>query len=293
LQHYATPFLEHLTFGVVAIGAGILLYPFLFAVGARLALRNEKHAWPVLAYPWLYFAVFALANPLIFRWYLAPPLPFYILGILAGIEAIGVELGRGVLKWKKPNPPVPPSLIREGGGVGLGFERLKPYSSAILSIVFLLPFALSLRGWTLRPDHGLTRPAPEMAWYQLELLYRQAADLLAPELGADPGDYQLAAGDVGVLGFFTGARILDTVGLNSPVASRYYPLDPDLYTTNYAVPPNLILDQRPDFIVILEVYGREGLLKDTRFQQAYTLIHKIPTDIYGSKGMLIYKRGLK
>jgi hypothetical protein len=92
------------------------------------------------------------------------------------------------------------------------------------------------------------------------------------------------------LGFYTGARILDTVGLNSPVSTGYYPLDSRYYTINYAVPPELILDQQPDYVVILEVYGREGLLKDARFEQEYRLREKIPTDIYGSDGMLIFQR---
>ena len=48
-----------------------------------------------------------------------------------------------------------------------------------------------------------------MAFIQLELLYRQAADYLAPRLTPQS---VLAAGDVGVLGYYTPARILDTVG---------------------------------------------------------------------------------
>jgi hypothetical protein len=80
------------------------------------------------------------------------------------------------------------------------------------------------------------------------------------------------------------------VGLISPKASTYYPLDPKFYVINYAIPPQLILDSQPDYIVILEVYGRNGLLIDPRFQSVYTLQEKIPTDIYGSDGLLIFKK---
>ena len=100
----------------------------------------------------------------------------------------------------------------------------------------------------------------------------------------------LAAGDVGVLGFYSGANILDLLGLNSPVSTRYYPADPTIFATNYAIPPQLILDQMPDYIVILEVYGRKGLLVDPRFWQAYRLREKIDTDIYASDGMLILEK---
>ncbi len=63
-----------------------------------------------------------------------------------------------------------------------------------------------------------------MAWYKLELLYRQVADELAPEIRQAPGGPPtLAAGDVGILGFYSGARILDTLGLNSPQSTRLLP----------------------------------------------------------------------
>ncbi len=88
LQHYATPFLEQLTFGIPWIGVGLVLYPFLYLVGGRRALRENRRIWPWLVYPWLYFIVFSLANPLIFRWYMTPPLPAYYLFILGGAEGL-------------------------------------------------------------------------------------------------------------------------------------------------------------------------------------------------------------
>ena len=96
-----------------------------------------------------------------------------------------------------------------------------------------------------------------------------------------------------MLGYYTGLRILDTVGLNSPQSSRYYPFDPKAYAINYAIPPDLILDEQPDYLVILEIYGRKALLLDPRFHQAYSLGKTIPTDMYGSRGMLIFERTAK
>jgi hypothetical protein len=280
LQHYATPFLEHLTFGMRWIAVGMAFYPFLFLVGAWQGLRAAPRLWPWAAYPWVYFIVFAIANPLIFRWYLSPPLPAYMLFILIGTENLIGSLAAWISKRRNTRPAEAASLAPHWA-----------VQVALAALVVVAPTALSLREWRLHPDHGLDRPAPDMAWYRLELLYRQAADELAPEIrqasGAPP---TLAAGDVGVLGFFSGARILDTVGLNSPQSTRYYPLDASLYTITYAVPPDLILDEQPDYLVILEVYGREGLLKDPRFWAQYRLRRKIPTDIYGSDGLLIFER---
>jgi hypothetical protein len=85
-------------------------------------------------------------------------------------------------------------------------------------------------------------------------------------------------------------RILDTVGLNSPQTTKYYPIDPAYYVINYAIPPQLILATLPDYIIVLEVYGRAGLFKNPVFWEHYRLREKIPTDLYGSDGMLVLER---
>ena len=265
VQHYATPFTAHDTLGALGVAVGLVLFPFLFLTGALQTFRTERRSLIYILYPWLYLLAFALPNPLIFRWYLTPPLPSYYLFILIGFE----HLLRSILKI---NPARPITLWQK---------------TLLLAIVVLLPFAATLSEWQIRPDHGPKTPAPEMAWFKLELLYRQAAEIVTPDL--EENDV-LAAGDVGVLGYFTNATILDTVGLNSPVSTQYYPLPPEQLVTNYAIPCDLILDQQPDWLVFLEVYGRKTLLTSGRFQSEYTLVESLPTDIYGSRGMLIYRR---
>jgi hypothetical protein len=76
----------------------------------------------------------------------------------------------------------------------------------------------------------------------------------------------------------------------SPTASHYFPLPDDYYVISYALPPQLILDEQPDYVVLLEVYGRRGLLVNPQFQADYTLDQRIDTDIYGSAGLLVYRR---
>jgi hypothetical protein len=126
-----------------------------------------------------------------------------------------------------------------------------------------------------------------MAWFKLEQLYARAADVVLAR--AAPGE-TLCAGDIGVLGYRTGMHILDTVGLVTPESTSHYPADPDIYVINYAIPADLILALNPDFIAILEVYGRRGFLPDSRFQARYRLLEKFEADIYGSDGMLIFAR---
>ena len=92
------------------------------------------------------------------------------------------------------------------------------------------------------------------------------------------------------MGWFTQAPLLDTLGLVSPQSVAYYPVDPRFIADSpYAVAPDLIADLQPDYLVILEVYGRNGIMQDARFAEQYSLLHKIETDIYNSDGMLIFE----
>lgn len=266
LQHYATPFLEHLTFGLSWIKIGLVLYPFLALIGARVSLRHLQSSWPVAVFPWIYLLVFSLANPLIFRWYMTTPLPFLFLFILIGLE----KVLRDLISWTTARVTIP------------------QYAASTLALIPILALPLlQFQGWTLTPNHGPLRPAPEMAFIELELLYKEAADLLNSELGATQ---TIAAGDVGVLGYFTAAPILDLVGLNSTQTLAYYPLDANFYGDFvYAVSPDLVMTEMPDYVVILEIYGRYGLLRAERFIAAYEMIESLPTTIYGSDGLLIFR----
>jgi hypothetical protein len=268
LQHYGTPFFEHETLGPWWPLAGLALYLALSLAGGLAAVRRNGRAWVVALYPWLYLVAFAAANPLIFRWYLAPPLPFYFLLILIGLDRLLADLAR----WWSARA---------------GLPRLRPAAPYLLAAPVALYAAFFARAWTLHPDHGPDAPAPVMAWHQLELYYAQVGAALA---GPAAEGAVIAAGDVGALGYYSNARILDAVGLMSPEALAYYPLDPSLYVINYAVAPRLILDYAPDYVVLLEVYGRAGLLRDADFNARYEVMDTVPTDIYGSDGLLVMRR---
>jgi arabinofuranosyltransferase len=264
IQQYGTPFFEQLTFGTRILAVTAPLYLFLSIVGIRSAERMRPGAGAAagLAYPWLYFVIFSAANPLIFRWYLLPPLPFMFLSIFLGLE----------------------NLIGLSRSPQAGSFRIRKILFGALAAGALV---LSLREWKLTPDHGPAGPAPEMAFIRLELLYRQVAEDLQARMR--PG-YTVASGDVGVLGYFLDAPILDTVGLNSPEAVRFYPLPKSMYAILYAIPPDLILSARPEIVVFLEAYGRNGLLLDSRFLDAYRMCGEYPTDMYGSRSLLVYCR---
>jgi len=268
LQHYATPLFEHKVLPPIGVFILLIIYCTLCASGSIKTLRRDKRAWPLVVYPFAYFAVFAVANPLLFRWYLSPPLPFYLLLIITGVWMMAGDAAKLIARY-------------------INHRSLRSAQPAILTLFAVAALILTLNAWDLHPDHGPNRPAPEMAWFKLELLYRQAADVVLAR--AAPGD-TLCAGDIGMLGYRTDMHILDTIGLVTPESTRYYPVDPAFHAMTYAIPADLVLALDPDYITILEVYGRLGLLPDPQFQAQYRLLKKIETDIYSSDGMLIFER---
>jgi hypothetical protein len=270
IQHYGTPFFGHQVLTSTWIGVGAVLYLVLSLIGGLALTRRERRLMPLALYPWLYFVVFAVRNPPMFEWYLVPMLPMYLLCILYGVRKVSMDLS----------------------------EALRPHwadvsrAARITGAILWLAVATSLLlAWEVHPDHGPDRPAPEMAWFQLAELYRQTTLDLMADHPISP-ETVIAVGDIGIVGYISGAQILDTLGLVSPQSTDYYPLPAQAHVIIYAVPAELILNQQPDYVILLEVYARNTLLQSPEFAAHYELCRSRPTDIYipGSKAMLIFRR---
>lgn len=266
LQHYANAFHQDRLLGVaVGVGLGIVAVPTLALTGTLRAVRNTRRSLPLVLYPWLYFAVFAALNPLIFRWYLSPPLPALYLAVVVG----GYVLIRDLVCS----------------------ERVRRVAWGAASMLILLSL---LSAWELEPEHGPNRPAPEMAFHELELNYQRMAERLLADYDVD-SETLVAIGDIGSFGYYSQARILDTVGLVTEGLNDYYTLEQQQAIVepgaNYAIPPEMIFDYQPDFIVVMADFVTQGLLQDPRFEEFYapTPIYTISTDYYGD-AMWVFAR---
>jgi hypothetical protein len=262
IQHYALPFNESDVFTPFFFALGII-YAALTFVCMGYTRKYMPRLLPFLIYPWLYFAAFAVANPLIFRWYLAPPVPALMFGIIGGIWLLARPLQKARLRWAMP---------------------------LLFGILTLIWTVTTLNAWKLTPDHGPNRPAPEMAWHAIELSYEQMANILVNEYGVTP-QTRIASADIGAIGYFTRAIIIDTVGLVTPELSRHYPFDSSLVVEgqNYVIPPQLIYDTAPQYLVTMEAFVRLGLASQPEFQAQYSLLETLPFEFYG-EGMLLFGR---
>ncbi len=251
---------EHYTpwFPLLALAQAVV-----WGAGAWVTVRRRAAAWPVFAFPLAYVAAYSVANPLMFEWYFVPPAPFYIAGIVAGLVAAG--------RWVQGR---------------LGSPRLAQAGAvAALGAVILT----QLLGYNLVPDAGGWMSLRRPVWLERENLYREAALMLDPAV--TPATV-IAAPEIGALGYYCDATILDTVGLVSPQAIPFNPVDPSLTDSNYAVPEPLIYAFMPDYIVALEIFVRRTLLPSERFRGLYTLLTRLETQAWGTDGLLVFRRAL-
>lgn len=312
VRAYIVPFSEYQTVGSVGVMLLLPVYILLLLAGLNFVRRHEPRLLPFVIYPWAYMVVFAIMNPLVFRWYVAPPLPALMLTLLAGVWAIASRRphpqslslmerdSQADFARPEPQPPSPP-VVR---GLKTRWLRGSPPPSPVnvgtagdggLNAVVVLAVGgfwllASLGGWVLQPDHGPQRPAPEMAWHEIELNYERIATQLRDDYGVTP-ETRVASADIGAVGYFSRATIIDTVGLVTPELSAYYPVDPALVVDgqNYAIPPQLILDTEPAFLVTMEAFVRLGLAQNTSFTRQYDLREEIPMAYYGT-GMQLFVR---
>ncbi|HEY3111204.1 MAG TPA: hypothetical protein VGL23_20770 [Chloroflexota bacterium] len=249
----------------LAIAPGLPLAGALVPIGLlRRGLARRVHVLWLFPGAFLAFHVIAAARVSShFGWYLVPLLPWLILLALLGCAT----------PWQSAG------------------ARTAGLAAALTALCLL---GGNLLAWNLGQD-----PRLPLAWQRppvpgvsggREDGYREAAAYLST-IARDGAT--VAAPEIGAVGWEASRlRILDTVGLVSPAALRYYPLPTrEAYGLNNAVPAELLRRERPDYILSLEVFLRPVLRDEPSALDGYVLERSWPSDAFGSRGLLLYRRG--
>jgi arabinofuranosyltransferase len=229
----------------------------IWGLGAVSSVRADGRRLAMFALPPVFcvaYALIGLRGRLMAEWYLVPLAPLLFLGVVAGLVRLSLLAGRAA----RPVGATLAVAVVAAQLAGFGPSRSAP--------------------------SGLV---PRIVATEREDLYREAAKFLRPRL--QPGAI-VAASEIGALGYYCDCRILDTVGLVSPETIRYYPLPPELYVVNYAVPPRLVRDAAPDYLVSLDVFIRKSLAEADWFRRDYEVVWAADTEVFGSRRLLVFAR---
>lgn len=249
----------------VELGAFVQLV--LVVLGAaRLDSRGRREGSLLLAFGLAYFAVYAAGNPLMLGWYQVP-----LEAVLLALSTAGLATAVERLETRG-QPGAPPYLAR----------------TVLALVVGLQAYA----GTSLR-DHPTAYTLRERWDKHRERDYLACAARIRAV--ARP-DAVVQASESGAVGWGWPGTLLDTVGLQTAGAERYYsPSSPRPRFANMAVPADLVLDMKPDYFVTLEVFVRETCLEDARFLAAYELDEALSdraVQTYDSRGLLVFRRRL-
>ncbi len=214
----------------------INLFPLLFLTAVAAIRWLFTKFWILFAIPVVYFASFAISNPIVFPWYLSQMEPFWIL-----LSGVGLMY---VCRWIKNNWLV----------------------YALLIIVAIGP----LTGWAhlvTTYDRGSKQDYFDIAQY-------------LNEQNIQPTD-TVGIADIGIVGYATKAEVIDFIGLTNTYAVEYYPVEDDCNSerTFYLVPPKLIMNQVPLWLVANENQLPRCFVLSDWFIQHYTKMYENPTAV--------------
>lgn len=211
---------------------------FLWAALEVLVIRRAWKEWAgvagLLLYPLCYYPAITFSGFITQRWYLYPGLPFFFVGVAVGVALLAK------MTW--------PRFAR----FAALFFALNFLALAEVSVIKYKAFAFDLTAMVTQPlldlavFAGLLYAGPRVKWPLLA--GAAAAYLLAALLLSFPGSYEairtyangygatnaeigkwirenrpgatVALGEVGFVGYFSGARIVDLVGLVQPEALK-------------------------------------------------------------------------
>ncbi|HUE30664.1 MAG TPA: hypothetical protein VMR79_07300 [Verrucomicrobiae bacterium] len=249
----------------------VLWLPF-FCLGYLFVRRRAPAAALVVAQPIGALAFYGVSNPLMFPWYLCTFVPLATLFALLGVTAAG--------EW------VP-------GRRALGAV------ATLIAFICLSWRPVAETWWPLVPptDPRFNALQPNAGPHARVYQYAAIARWLNERVG--PSE-RVCLSEIGALGYYFHGRVLDGLGLVSSEALRYQPTALRSNPLRGTLPPPLVHDLRPEYVVSMDIFA-EYLFADPWFQQHYALIgrwpwyggpvrwHDLPASVWGGVEMRAYR----
>lgn len=234
---------------IFIIFPGLMASLFLFILSIQWIRAGNGSVLILLAFPLLYYVVMAaLHAPVFFSWYYIPLMPALLL-VFFGTIIHTFRLSTKEKSWQQ-------RAIAFGifGIILIGF-------SSVLMV--------------MRPGWADSR--------EVEALFHQSSAVIREDVR--PGQTVFAP-DIGVIGWeLESSRILDSIGLVSPSALKYYtegePTD--------AVFTRMILTEKPDYIISRDIF-LQGITTNPLFLEQYQLIYQIDAANETMGYVAVYKR---
>lgn len=239
------------------------IFMLMFAVAGMVwVIRQDQRLWGIPAFVIIVTVFYSLSNTRLFLWYISNFAPFMILLMWAGIYRL-LEIIAGGLK----------------NDVG---QRIV-YGTGV--VIFALYLGANLRVAISPPDNAYPTTYAHLQ------SYFDVTDEIEDRI---PEGTTIAMIEIGVLGYeLPEMYVLDAAGLVSeqtiphlpvPESQRYSPF-------NAAIPPTLIQEEEPDMVILIEIFGRYGILDDEWFRNNYTeVMHREvdPVLDWADGGLLVF-----
>lgn len=179
-----------------------------------------------------------------------------------------------------------PLLVKDLLGLAVKINLLLPRLALYIILIGLLLVPVCQQ-----PRLDRKFPFPIFVWpsYQQRLLvYKEVGDYLNH---TTTNRALIASPELGMLGYSLNGQILDLGGLVSPELLKYYPVPvaQRFPQSNYTIPVQAIIDIRPDYVVLMDIFAKNGLLKDPYFLSNYVLDSKWALDLWYGQNMSLYR----
>jgi hypothetical protein len=235
---------------------------------------RQRGAWMPVAFFWLIFLLYAIGNPLLFEWYVPAFLGVSLIILTTGLPATGHLLHRALS--------------------GRHWPRLARAAEPAMVAVAMLWLAVTTVERHRQTGQGLDAALFMTNTDPIRLrvrAYEKAAKMLNKQTTPS---MVIAAPEVGSLGYYSNARILDACGLVSPEVHPYLPVPdnerarPDVG----AIGIQMVEKLAPDYVVSMEIFCYVSLDRSSWFKANYELVQKVPLPerCWDSDNVLIFKR---